>query len=68
MDDFNWTSFDDYPLSTCTCRCGAKYQSHARAYVKAGSYVDTVSRVKCPGCSRTDNLRIITTEGECVNG
>lgn len=56
----DWSPFDALPESTCECRCGAVWRSHAKTVVAplpswTGSCV--VARKSCPGCGRDDDLR-----------
>ncbi len=54
----DWSGFDKYPESTCVCRCGAVYRSHAQ-YIRP---VGTAVRKPCPGCGKQDD--VISVRGD----
>jgi hypothetical protein len=45
----DWSAFDEYPKSTCTCVCDCVYRSHAKYVTDQG----LVSRKPCPSCGST---------------
>jgi hypothetical protein len=59
----DWTPFDKYPKSTCTCRCGVRFRSHGKAVFENNS-VALVSRDPCPACGKTDDLTGISSDPE----
>ena len=45
----DWTPFDRFSESTCTCVCDAVYRSHAKFVMALG----LVARKPCPACGST---------------
>ncbi len=48
----DWSTFDAFPESTCTCRCGTRFRSHTK-FVMADHRTHT--RKPCPNCRRDDD-------------
>lgn len=63
MSDIDWTPFDKYPESTCTCPCGAVFRSHAKSVMTPEPHV--ASRKPCPACGGT-RLRGYSSDPELV--
>lgn len=59
----DWLMFDKngYAESTCHCRCGVNYRSHAKFVGDLGC---CVSRKQCPSCGRIDQLFKIESDPE----
>lgn len=62
----DWSSFDRHndPESTCYCRCGTIFLSHAK-YV-LGDAAGLVSRRVCPGCAGSESLWKVSSSVEYV--
>jgi hypothetical protein len=47
----DWTPFDEYPESTCTCACDRTYRSHSKFAINPPRIE---SRRPCPDCGSTN--------------
>ena len=59
----DWSVFDQYPESTCDCRCGARFRSHAKV-VRDKENLVTVTRKPCPDCNENDNCNRVRSDPE----
>ncbi len=57
-ENVDWFIFDGYPVSTCHCRCGEVFRSHAKFVLKAG----LVTRKSCPKCGNSFNCHRIVSD------
>ena len=57
----DWSLFDKWSESTCTCRCGQVFRSHAKYAAARGGLI---SRKPCPGCGRDDDARSVRSDPE----
>jgi len=63
MEKIDWSVFDGDPEYNCTCRCGAQFRSHYKAFYDRGGRA-VYSRKPCPGCGRHDNISGIRSDWE----
>ena len=59
--EIDWSGFT-FSEDTCTCRCGAVFQSHAKAFYDIERVL--VTRRPCPGCGQNDNCNHIESPPE----
>ncbi len=66
VDAPTWQKQDEFPESTCYCRCGAVYRSHSKVVNTPSGFV-IVSRKPCPECGRDEgNLRRVSSDPEIM--
>lgn len=58
----DWTKHDEFPESTCYCRCGAVFRSHSKMVFDG--VPKTITRRPCPACKRDDDCRRISADPE----
>ena len=60
----DWSKFDAGAEDTCTCRCGARFRSHAKIVMLPVPML--LARKACPGCKRHDDLTRVASDPETV--
>ena len=58
----DWSVFEGPVTTTCRCRCGEEYRSHAKVLFDKGG--QPVSKNPCPGCGSYTNIRGIEGDPE----
>ena len=66
----DWSVFDEFPESTCYCRCGRVFRSHSKGVViknkDNGHSFTVLTRKKCPVCGRNDSTYRVSSDPEVM--
>jgi hypothetical protein len=63
LPEIDWSAFGPTVQTTCFCRCGILFRSHAKA-AKVGDRFLLVTQRPCPNCGRRDNCSRAGTDPE----
>lgn len=63
--NIDWSQFGDNVTTTCYCRCGGIYRSHAKTVKHHGSWKGC-SQLPCPKCGKHDDLFRVSQDPESV--
>jgi hypothetical protein len=63
--EIDWSEYDrkGYKPDDVTCRCGCGFESHTRATMVDGGFT-IVTRVPCPSCGATRDMRGVRSKPE----
>jgi hypothetical protein len=63
--EIDWSSFDRFSESTCFCRCGQTFRSHAKLVTAASKLtMRLVTRKPCPSCGKDDDCKRVEDDPE----
>ncbi len=61
--DIDWSEFDGIPEHSLGCCCGTSFRGHAKV-IYEGEHRGVYSRVPCPACGRSDQIKRISSDPE----